>query len=165
MTSAAITADEYREVSAFVYAEARLLDERRFDEWLALFAEDGVYWVPASPDQSSPDHALSLYYERKALLALRVARLREPSLHAHNPMVRTHHHCAAVEVSPGTETAVDYAVHASLIVAEWRNDEARWFAGRVSLKVRRSAGGLSIVMKRVDLINCDAPQRALVVPF
>ncbi len=38
----------------FLIQEARLLDERRFREWMELFAEDGTYWVPAVPDQASP---------------------------------------------------------------------------------------------------------------
>ena len=42
------------ELEAFVLREARLLDERRFADWLALFAEDGVYWVPTLPGQASP---------------------------------------------------------------------------------------------------------------
>ena len=37
------------EVERFLYREARLLDERRFEEWMNLFAEDGYYWVPAAP--------------------------------------------------------------------------------------------------------------------
>ena len=150
-----------REIEQFVYAEARLLDERRFDDWLALFAEDGVYWVPGQPDQQSPIDALSLYYERKALLAVRVNRLTQPTLYAQVPAVRTHHHVAAIEVSAGD--AIE--ARSSLIVAESRNNEPRWFAGRVLHQLRRVDGKLSIALKRVDLVNCDAPHRALVVPF
>ena len=35
-----------RELGAFVAAEAALLDAARYDEWLALYADDGRYWVP-----------------------------------------------------------------------------------------------------------------------
>jgi ethylbenzene dioxygenase beta subunit len=34
-----------REVEQFLYREARLLDERRFHEWLALFTDDVRYWM------------------------------------------------------------------------------------------------------------------------
>jgi 3-phenylpropionate/cinnamic acid dioxygenase small subunit len=74
-----------RAAEAFVHAEARLLDEGRFVEWLELFAEDAVYWVPGQPGQASPHEALSLFFERKPLLALRVARLADPQMHAHVP--------------------------------------------------------------------------------
>ena len=35
-----------REVEQFLYREARLLDERRFHEWVELFTEDVRYWMP-----------------------------------------------------------------------------------------------------------------------
>ncbi len=157
--------DAEREITGFVLDEARLLDERRFDEWLALFAEDGVYWVPGQPGQRSPAEALSLYHEAKALLALRVKRLAQANMHVQVPATRTHHHVAAVRVLAGEGSDADYEVHASLIVAEWRNDAARWFAGRTVHRLRRESGGLRIVLKRVNLIDCDAPHRALAVPF
>ena len=39
----------------FLIEEARILDERRFRDWMGLFAEDGTYWVPAAPDQAPGD--------------------------------------------------------------------------------------------------------------
>jgi ethylbenzene dioxygenase subunit beta len=147
------------ELEAFVLREARLLDERRFAEWLALFADDGVYWVPTLPGQGSPQEALSLFHEPKPLLAMRVARLERTDAHIQTPPSRTVHHVSAVETTDELE------VRSALIVAEWRAGEARWFAGRVLHRLRRSAEGLRIVLKRVDLIDSEAPQRAIAVPF
>ena len=146
------------ELEAFVLAEARLLDERRFSDWLALFAEDGVYWVPTNPRQASPQEALSLFYEPKPLLAMRVARLERPDMHVQSPASRTVHHVSAVEVG-------DLEVRSALVVAEWRAGDARWFAGRVLHRLRREAHGLRIVLKRVDLIDSEGPQRAIAVPL
>lgn len=147
------------ELEAFVLHEARLLDERLFADWLALFAEDGVYWVPTTPRQASPQEALSLCYEPKALLAMRVARLERPDMHVQSPASRTVHHVSAVEVSG------DLEVRSALVVAEWRAGDARWFAGRVLHRLRREAHGLRIVLKRVDLIDSEGPQRAIAVPL
>lgn len=147
------------ELEAFVLREARLLDERRFAEWLALFAEDGVYWVPTLPGQGSPQEALSLFHEPKPLLAMRVARLQRTDVHIQAPPSRTVHHVSAIETTDELE------VRSALVVAEWRAGEARWFAGRVLHRLRRSAEGLRIVLKRVDLIDSEAPQRAIAVPF
>lgn len=157
-----VTPDEERELQAFVFDEACLLDERRFEAWLALFAEDGVYWVPAQHDQTSPTTALSLYYEAKPLLALRVARLAQPSMHAQSPPSRTHHHVGAVRIAREGDA---YVVDASLIMAEHREGETRWFAGRTHHRIVRTAEGLRIALKRVNLVDCEAPQRALAVPF
>lgn len=150
------------ELKQFIYREARWLDERRFTDWLGLFCDDGIYWVPTQPRQASPLAAVSLIYEPKALLAVRVARLSEPTLHADSPPARTHHHVTAIEIEQdGAETLL----RSSLIVAESRGNASRWFAGRVLHRVRVCEGKLRIVLKRVDLIDSDAPHRALIVPF
>src|SRR5437868_12561618 len=65
-----------QELVKFVVREARLLDEKRFDEWYELFADDGHYWVPANPGQADPHLQNSLAYEDKFLLKLRVERLK-----------------------------------------------------------------------------------------
>ena len=146
------------EVEALVLREARLLDEQRYAEWLALFAEDGIYWVPTRAGQASPSEALSIVYEPKSLLAMRVERLTRGEMHVQSPPSRTVHHVSAVQVE-GDEA------RSSLIVAEWRAGESRWFAARVTHKLRKDAGGLRIVLKRVDLINGEAPHRAIAVPL
>jgi 3-phenylpropionate/cinnamic acid dioxygenase small subunit len=115
--------------------------------------------VPTLPGQASPQEALSLFHEPKPLLAMRVARLEGTDLHIQAPPSRTVHHVSAIE------TTDDLEVRSALVVAEWRAGEARWFAGRVLHRLRRSAEGLRIVLKRVDLIDSEAPQRAIAVPF
>ena len=150
------------EVEAFILREARLLDEQRYAQWLELFAEDAVYWIPTRPNQASPQEALSIIYEPKALLAVRVERLSRGEMHVQSPPSRTVHHVSAVEVE-GDEA------RSALIVAEWRagptGEMRRWFAGRVHHKLRKEANGLRIVLKRVDLIDGEAPHRAIAVPL
>ena len=145
-------------IEGFVLREARLLDERRFAEWLELFAEDGVYWVPTQPQQKSPHEALSLVYEPRALLAVRVERLLQAALHVQSPASRTVHHVGGIEVE-------ELEARSAVTVAEWRNGESRWYAGRVLHRLRETPKGLRIVLKRVDLIDSEAPHRALAVPF
>jgi benzoate/toluate 1,2-dioxygenase beta subunit len=147
------------ELEAFVLREARLLDERRYAAWLELFAEDGVYWIPTRLGQSSPQEALSIIYEPRALLAVRVERLERGEMHVQSPPSRTVHHVSALEVS------ADLEVRSSLIVAEWRAGESRWFAARVLHRLRRAPEGLRIVLKRIDLTDGEAPHRALAVPL
>lgn len=147
-----------KEVEALILREARLLDERRFADWLELFTDDAVYWIPTAPGQASPQEALSIIYEPKSLLAVRVERLQRGEMHVQSPPSRTVHHVSAVEVD-GDEA------RSSLIVAEWRAGEARWFAGRVLHKLRNEANSLRIVLKRVDLTDGEAPHRAIAVPL
>jgi benzoate/toluate 1,2-dioxygenase beta subunit len=146
--------DGMSEIEALVLREARLLDERRFAEWLELFADDGVYWIPTQPGQTSPHQALSIIYEPRSLLAVRVERLARGEMHVQSPPSRTVHHVSAIEVD-GDEA------RSSLVVAEWRAGEARWFAARV---LHRTRGG-KILLKRVDLTDGEAPHRAIAVPL
>ena len=75
----------------FVYREARLLDEKRFDEWYELFTEDGFYWVPLAPEQVDPLDHTSLAYEDRLLLKLRIERLKSPRAYSQQPPSRCHH--------------------------------------------------------------------------
>ena len=65
-----------------MYAEARLIDEKRLEEWYELYAEDGLYWMPFTRDQKSPTAENSLIYEDKLLLQVRIQRLRSPNAHS-----------------------------------------------------------------------------------
>ncbi len=62
-----------------VYREARLIDEKRFDEWYELYSEDALYWMPLTRDQALGELQTSLYYEDKLLLKVRIERLRHPN--------------------------------------------------------------------------------------
>ena len=70
------------ELIELVYAEARLIDEKRLEQWYELYAEDGRYWMPLTRDQKSPTTENSLMYEDKLLLQLRIQRLRNPNAHS-----------------------------------------------------------------------------------
>ena len=77
------------------------------------------------------------------------------------------HHVSAIEVDAPTDAGV--TARSALVVAEWRagapEEQRRWFAARVEHRLRRTPQGLRIVLKRVDLIDSEAPHRALAVPF
>jgi 3-phenylpropionate/cinnamic acid dioxygenase small subunit len=65
-----------QELIEFVVREARLIDQQRFDEWLALYADDAYYWMPLEWNQTDPRLTCSLMYEDKLLLSIRVERLK-----------------------------------------------------------------------------------------
>ena len=160
---AVLAPEMHCELRDFVHLEARLLDEGRFEDWVELFHEDGVYWVPASPGQASPETALSLFHEARPLLALRARRLAHPQTHVNTPPARTHHHLSNIE---GADLGGGgYALRCMLLMVEWRNGTQRLFSASCNYQLRRSLAGLRILSKRVDLLDCDAPQRALVIPF
>ena len=66
-------------LAEFIYREARLLDEKRFDAWYELFTEDARYWMPLTRGQPDGRTHTSLFYEDKLLLKVRIERLRHPN--------------------------------------------------------------------------------------
>src|SRR4051812_6838967 len=71
-----------REIEAFLYIEARMLEDNRFDDWLGCFTNDVHYWMPVrqSPDPGSGSaaarDAFSLFDDDKKSLELRVLRIK-----------------------------------------------------------------------------------------
>ena len=149
----------------FVIHEAGLLDERRFRDWMALFADDGTYWVPATPDQQSPFDQASLFYDDRELMKTRIERLEHPRIHVQTPPSRTAHVVGNVVVEEVDAAKGEYVVGSTLIMVEYRDDAQRLFAGRQHHRLRRHGDSFRIVQKRVDLINCDGAFEAMAVPI
>jgi benzoate/toluate 1,2-dioxygenase beta subunit len=149
----------------FILREARLLDERRFRDWMALFAEDGAYWVPAVPDQQSPFDQASLFYDDRDLMRTRIERLEHPRIHVQTPPSRTAHLVGNVLVESVDEATGEFVVGSTVIMVEYRDEHQRLFAGRQRHRLRRDDASFRIVQKRVDLINCDSAFEAIAVPI
>jgi 3-phenylpropionate/cinnamic acid dioxygenase small subunit len=149
----------------FIIHEARLLDERRFREWMELFADDGTYWVPAVLDQKNPFDQASLFYDDRDLMKTRVDRLEHPRIHVQTPPSRTAHLVGNVIVEEADQAKGEFSVGSTLIMVEYRDDEQRVFAGRQRHRLRRHGDTFRIVQKRVDLINCDSAFEAMAVPI
>ena len=149
----------------FILHEARLLDERRFRDWMGLFADDGTYWVPAVPNQKSPFDQASLFYDDRDLMKTRAERLEHPRIHVQTPPSRTAHLVGNVIVDEADDAKGHYVVSSTVIMIEYRDDQQRIFAGRQIHTLRRTGDGFSIVQKRVNLINCDSAFEAMAVPI
>jgi benzoate/toluate 1,2-dioxygenase beta subunit len=152
-------------VEEFLVHEARLLDERRFREWMELFAEDGTYWVPAVPDQASPFAEASLFYDDRDLMRTRVERLEHPRIHVQTPPSRTVHLVGNVIVEEADAAKGEVLVGSTVIMVEYRDEVQRVFAGRQHHRLRREGASFRIVQKRVDLINCDSAFEPMAVPI
>ena len=140
------------DVTRFIYKEARLLDERRFDEWYELFTEDGYYWVPLSPGQTDPLAHNSLAYEDKLLLKLRIERLRLPTAYSQKPQSRCLHVLQAPEVE---KTETGYLARTPFIYTETRGEESQRYAATAWHTLVMLEGQLRMRLKRVDILNAD----------
>ena len=140
----------------FVYREARLLDEKRFDEWYDLFTEDGFYWVPLAADQSDPLDHTSLAYEDRLLLKLRIERLKSPRAHSQQPPSRCHHVLQMPEVEKSDPSGNEHVVRTPYIYTESHGDDQQTYACTAFHTLIVESDSLKMRLKRVNLLNCDA---------
>ncbi len=110
---------------AFLINEARLLDDRRFREWMDLFTDDGTYWVPASPGQASPFTEASLFFDDRELMKTRIDRLEHPLIHIQTPPSRTAHIVGNITVAASAEHNGEFDVTSTVIMVEYREERRR----------------------------------------
>lgn len=136
----------------FVAHEARLIDERRFDEWLALFADDGRYWVPLQGAAQAEDAQVNaLADEDRLLLSLRVQRLKSPRAHSQHPPSRCQHVLQAPVVLQAGEDHC--ALRTPFLYIESRGERQVLLAGSATHRLARIGGEWRIRLKRVDLLD------------
>ena len=87
-------------VQELLHLEARLLDEGRLEEWLDLFTDDALYWLPIAADGPREP---SIIKESKAGMEERVFRLTKTLAHAQNPASRTQHDVTNIEVQQAAD--------------------------------------------------------------
>ncbi|MGH8246653.1 MAG: aromatic-ring-hydroxylating dioxygenase subunit beta [Gammaproteobacteria bacterium] len=152
-----------RELEEFIYREARLLDEQRWEEWIALFTENGEYWVPAAPDQPDPRNHVSLIYETGLLRAVRIKRYRHPNAISLQPRPRSMHLVSNVLLDSIDAASGDCVVKSRFVMLQYRREKQDVFGGSYTHHLKAAEDGYRIAMKRVDLINCDAPLENILI--
>jgi 3-phenylpropionate/cinnamic acid dioxygenase small subunit len=146
-----------RDLIDFVYAEARLLDQQRYDEWVALFAEEGHYWVPLQgARQADPHSHNSIAYEDRLLLSLRVERLKDPRAHSQHPPSHAQHVLQQPFVERRDDDAKLYELRTPFIYVEARAEQQLLLSGVYRHTLQQVEGALRILLKRVDLLNAEA---------
>jgi 3-phenylpropionate/cinnamic acid dioxygenase small subunit len=163
--------DVTREIERFLYREARLLDERRFDEWLTLLTDDVRYWMGARSnrypkrskaiaildparyveDDMVQDDELAILDETKQSLTGRVARLDTGMAWAEDPPSRTRHLITNIEVAPGTAPS-EVEVYCNFMVYRSRGEtEQDFYVGARRDVLRRLDGEWKIAERKLTL--------------
>jgi benzoate/toluate 1,2-dioxygenase subunit beta len=153
-----VIATERTGAAELLYREALYLDEQRWDEWLALYLDDAVFWMPAwigaHELTSSPDTQLSLIYcDSRKRLEDRVWRIRSELSVASRPLPRTVHAVNNVLVVDERDDRLDvrasWSVH-SYDTARTRQDVT---FGRYQYELRATDGALRIAKKKIILAD------------
>jgi 3-phenylpropionate/cinnamic acid dioxygenase small subunit len=143
------------EVEQFIYREARLQDDHEYDDWEALWTDDGVYWVPFGGQNPDPETQVSIIYDNRSRIGTRIKQLYTGKRHSQNPpsdLRRTVSNVELLEVE-GDELSAG----ANFVIHEWRERGLTTWAGRSEYRLRRVDGELRMVRKKVVLVGNDRP--------
>ena len=137
---------------ALLEREARLLDQARYEEWLGLYADECVIWVPAAERPGDPRREVTIYFDDRTRLEDRIFRLRTGKAWSQVPPSRTVRMVSNVEVFRAGDRQM---VRSNLLLSEFRAGETRTLAAWCA---HRLAGG-KIEAKQINLLERDQSLR------
>jgi len=135
------------------------MDDHAYDEWLALWTNDALYWVPSNDDDYDPERHVSIVYENRVRLEDRIARLKSGAAYAQDPKTRLSRIVSNVEIDGGDSD--ETIVHSTFNVTALRRNRLDFFAGRTTHKLRPDADSFKIAYKKVVLVTNDTVIRNL----
>jgi 3-phenylpropionate/cinnamic acid dioxygenase small subunit len=145
-----------RQLIEFVQWEARLIDEKRFDEWYDLFADDGRYWMPLTRGQpAGPEHT-SLFDEDKLLLKIRIERLRNPNSYSQAQPSWCQHILQMPSIESRDAESGGAVLRTPFMYLEYQQDQQDLYAGVAWHHLKRAGEKILIALKKIELLNCEA---------
>ena len=144
-----------REVESLLYRQSEYLDSKAWDQYIDLFAEDGLYWMPPAPHYTTWEGQPSIFIEDRDLMTVRARRVMHPRAWSQQAEWTTNHVVSNVLIERTDDNEVH--VRSRFHMMELRRDEIRHFGGMYRHDLRRTSDGLKIRLQRVDLFNSQAP--------
>ncbi|WP_298431168.1 aromatic-ring-hydroxylating dioxygenase subunit beta [Ottowia sp.] len=139
------------DVTQFIYREARLQDEHQYDAWESLWTNDGVYWVPANGDDIDPEQKMSIVYDNRSRIALRIRQYHTGKRFSQTPQSRLRRLVSNVEILSDDGQEIRAAANAMVFESQTRGDVV--WASRNEYTLRREGDDLRMVLKKVMLVN------------
>jgi benzoate/toluate 1,2-dioxygenase beta subunit len=142
-----------QQIENFLYHEARLMDEHAYDEWLSLWTNDALSWVPCNEDEIDPQRHVSIIYNNHARLEDRIERLKGSAAYSQEPKSWLRRVVSNIEIEEGDNGEV--IVYSNFNLTELRRGKQDTFAGRTIHKLPSDGAGFKIAYKKVLLVNND----------
>jgi len=149
------SAELQQQVEEFLSYQAELLDTKNWQAYIDLFAEQGVYWMPARLEQTEWLDSPSIFAEDRLLMTVRMGRITHPNAWSQAPLWETSHIVGNVVIEAVEPASI--RVRSRFQVQELRRDCVRGFAGVYRHTLLRRADDFRIELQRVDLMNAQAP--------
>jgi benzoate/toluate 1,2-dioxygenase subunit beta len=153
----AVAPELRHEIELLLYRQADCLDNRQWQEFIELFAPDGIYWMPASPEQTTGDGVPSIFYEDRNLMTVRMKRLEHPHAWSQKTEWGTSHIVGNIVIDKHDPANGDVTVRSRFHMMEFRTDASRHFAGSYVHHLTSTADGYRIKLQRVDMVNGQGP--------
>jgi 3-phenylpropionate/cinnamic acid dioxygenase small subunit len=138
-----------------LFYQSELLDQKQWGAYIDLFAAEGVYWMPVTPDQTEWLDSPSIFAEDRRMMEIRMGRVQHPNAWSQAPQWGTSHLIGNVVIE--SADAAEIVVRSRFQMVELRRDQLRHFAGTYRHKLVRSGEDFKIALQRVDLLNGQAP--------
>jgi 3-phenylpropionate/cinnamic acid dioxygenase small subunit len=127
------------EVEQFLYVEARLADENRYEDWESLWADNGVYWVPANSGDINPELEMSIIYDNRSRISVRIRQFMSGKRFSAMPGME--------------ETDDEVRVGSNVIYFVSTDSDDQVWGSRNEFLLRRVDGEFKMVRKNVVLVN------------
>jgi benzoate/toluate 1,2-dioxygenase beta subunit len=155
------------EAEEFLFTEARLLDERKLEDWLELTADDFMYWIPLNDEDSHPETHLSIIYDSKADCRERIFRVLESGMnHPQDPPSRTARFVTNVEVIDNSGSEAE--LRCNTLLYEYRSGSGRpdttspnIYPARCHYRLRKTGEDWRMTFKKVSFVTMDGPLNAM----
>ena len=145
------------EAEKVLYGEARLLDQRQYSEWLQMYTEDAVYWMPCwfSENQigTSSQQSLSLLNLDRGVMEIFVKRLLTGEAHTYEPAGRTNHMISNVMITEDAGEGREAKVSSKWLMQVYRRNVQEFFGGELEYTLRYEGDRWKIAYKKVILLN------------
>lgn len=140
------------EVTAFIWAEADMLDHAEYQNWLALWQESGTYIIPIDPNLTDYENHLNYAYDNHHMRTLRVKRLENGEAISTAPKANTVRSISRVRVL--TDKDNEIILRCAQNLREFRKENLRHYTADVTYHLMREADGqLKIKRKVINLVN------------
>lgn len=143
-------------VEQFLYRQSELLDAKRWQDYIDLFTDDGIYWMPANADHEHWEGVPSIFIEDKNTMAVRMKRVLHPEAWSQVPIWETNHIVSNVVIQDISPEG-DVVVRSRFQMIELRREDVRHFAGRYLHVLKKGQNDSYLIQKqRVDMFNAQA---------
>jgi 3-phenylpropionate/cinnamic acid dioxygenase small subunit len=141
-------------VEQFLFHQSELLDGKHWAAYIDLFEDDGIYWMPATPEQTEWLDSPSIFAEDKRMMQIRMGRVTHPNAWSQAPNWGTSHVVGNVVIEAASDDQI--LVRSRFHMIELRRDDVRHFAGTYRHTLNVQGEELKVALQRVDMLNAQA---------